>query len=105
MNLFFLYRLEHIDACMRFLNEHPQVREEGYLIIASGVELERALIKRGIPFHSGRAYRPVDRVRFQQAEKWTTEILESSNWKWFEYRGVALTQTFYLAFVYCNIQN
>src|SRR3989344_5913671 len=99
-NIFFLYELAHIDACTRFLDENPQVQEEGYLIIPSGLQIEYALAEKGIPFRSCRAYRPRDISRFGLAEEWTVAMFDSPEWKWFQYRGIALTQIFSL-----NIQD
>ncbi|KKW39694.1 MAG: hypothetical protein UY89_C0015G0003 [Parcubacteria group bacterium GW2011_GWA1_54_9] len=99
-SIFFLYELAHIDACIRFLDEHPQVREGGYLIVPSGLKIEYALAEKGLPFRSLREYRPRDTSRFRLAEEWTVKTFDSPQWKWFQYRGVSLTQMFFL-----NIQD
>ncbi len=95
-NLFFLYEQAHIDACTRFLDEHPEIRREGYLIVPSSLEIESALAEKSIPFCSGRAYRPRDTSRFQLAEAWTAGLFDSQEWRWFQYRGVSLAQMFFL---------
>lgn len=95
-HIFFLHELAHIDACERFLAENPNVREEGYLIVSLGLELEYALTKRGIPFRSGRAYRPADTSRFRLTQEWA-ERLDGEEWKWFQYRGVSLAKIFFFS--------
>ena len=95
-NIFFLHELEHIDACARFLDEHPQVREEGYLIVPLGLEIEYALTEKGIPFRSGREYRPQDNSRFRLSREWA-ERFDGEEWKWFQYRGVELSQIFFFS--------
>ena len=95
-NIFFLYELAHIDAYTHFLAENPKMRKEGYLIIPSGLEMEYALAEKGIPFRSCREYRPSDISRFRLAEEWAVEMLDSPQWEWFQYRGIALTQMFFL---------
>lgn len=95
-NIFFLYQLGHIDACARFLDENSQIQKEGYLVIPLGLEIEHALAKKGIPFRSGRAYRPSDTSRFQLSEEWA-EVLDGQEWAWFQYRDVALSKAFFFS--------
>jgi|GEM_PF-1028751 len=94
-NILFIYELGHIDACVRFLDGNPEVREEGYLLVALGPELEYALAKKGIPFRSGRAYCPLDAHRFPLvAEEWT-KLFDSPERHWFQYRNVSLSRLFF----------
>lgn len=95
-HIFFLHELAHIDACERFLAENPDVREEGYLIVPLGLELEYALEKKGMPFRSGRAYRPADTSRFRLTQEWA-ERLDGEEWKWFQYQDVSLAKIFFFS--------
>ena len=95
-NILFLYELGHLDACARFFDEHPQVREEGYLIVPLGLEIEYALARDGTPFLSGRTYRPTDTGRYLLSEEWAGE-LDSQKWQWFQYRGISLSRLFFFS--------
>jgi hypothetical protein len=95
-NIFFLYELGHVDVLKRFIDENPQIQKEGYLIVALGLELEDILRKRSIPFRSAGTYRPRDTTRFRLAQEWA-ERLTGPEWNWFEYRGIALSQLFFIS--------
>jgi len=94
-NILFIYELGHVDVCVRFLSEHPEVREEGYLLIAFGPEIEYALTKKGISFCSGREYCSLDTGRLQLVSKEWTEKFDGPERQWFQYRGVALSRLFF----------
>lgn len=95
-NILFLSELRHIDACERFLDTHPDVREEGYLLIPLDAEVDYALTKKGIAFQSGKDYRTPDTAHVILGEEWTSSIFESEQWSFFIYRGVSLGQLYFL---------
>lgn len=89
-NIILLSELEHIDNSKRFLDTHPNVREEGYMLITLDAEIEYALAKQGIAFQSAKEYRTRDVERLILAEKWIASIFESKRWSFYTYRGVTL---------------
>ncbi len=95
-NIFFLYEVAQVDAYERYLDAHPDVAREEHLVIPSSLQIEYALTKKGIPFRSGRAYRPKDISRFALAEEWNAAVFDSDEWKWFQYRRISLSQIFFL---------
>lgn len=94
-NILFLSELRHIDMCERFLDTHPDMCSEGYLVIPLNAEIEYALTKKGIAFQSGKEYRTPDAARMVLGEEWTSAILESKLWSFFTYRGVSLGHIYF----------
>lgn len=93
--IFFLSELEHINNCRRFLDAHPEVSREGYMLISLDAEIDSVLKKEGTPFLSGKDYRTPDAARMILAEEWTSRILENKRWSFFTYRGVSLGLTYF----------
>lgn len=95
-NIVFISEMKHIDLLERFFEEYPVIREEGYLLIPTELEIEYALKDKGIPFHSGRLYRTRDASTMVLSEKWATSIFGSTQWSFFTYRGVSLLQLYFV---------
>ena len=88
-----LYELGHVEKLERFWRERLEDGTES-LVVALTPNLETALKKRNIHYSSGCDYRPLDTNRFILAEKWTSEIFESPDWKWFQYRDIQLSRMY-----------
>ncbi len=95
-NIVFISEMKHIDLLEQFFAEHPMIREEGCLLIPTELEIEYALTDKRIPFHSGRLYRTKDASTMVLSEKWSTSIFGSNQWSFFTYRGVSLSQLYFV---------
>ena len=95
-NIVFISEMKHIDLLEQFFEEHPVIREEGYILIPVELEIEYALKDKGIPFHSGGLYRIRDASTMILSEKWAVSIFESKQWSFFTYRGVSLSQLYFV---------
>ncbi|TSC68624.1 MAG: hypothetical protein G01um101456_553 [Parcubacteria group bacterium Gr01-1014_56] len=95
-NIIFLSTLKQVEMLEGFLSEHPHIREEGFLLVPLGLEIEYVLKEKGMPFESGGAYRTMDTSVMTLAEDWTASVFESERWSFFKYRGVSLSQLYFL---------
>jgi hypothetical protein len=95
-NIVFISELKHIDLLENFFNKHPTVREEGFVLIPLDLEIEYALKAKGIPFRSGGTYRTQEAITMTVSETWTASVFESKRWSFFDYRGVSLSQLYFV---------
>ena len=91
--IFLLYELGHVAELERLWRAQPEEQADS-VVVALRLDIEAALTKRGIAYSSGRYYRPLDTKRFTLSEEWTKSLFESSEWKWFQYRGLQLSEIF-----------
>lgn len=96
-NIALLTEVGHIDALTQLCAEHPELSEGAVTLIALDREVEYVLADRGVSFVSGRDYRSNDTDSVVAGEEWTARILESERWSFFAYRGVALSQVYFLS--------
>ncbi len=96
-NIILLSEIGQLPALEHFLGEHPEIVSEGYTLIPIDIEIENVLMEKGIPFVSGREYRTRDADFMVLAEEWPRALFESKDWLFFSYRGVSLSQLYFLS--------
>jgi len=101
--IFLLYEKGHIEELEHFWREQPSMRTNS-LVIATSPEIESLLSEHNIAFVSGRDFRSLDSSRFTLSEEWTASVLKSSEWEWFQYREISLSEIFFFPIQYCLIQ-
>ncbi len=89
-NILFLYEVGHVEALVRFLEENPSIKEEGYLLLSLDAEVEDALAEKGFSFESARHYKTPDIATAVVNSEWTDSVFDSDRWAFFFYRGVSL---------------
>ena len=73
-NILLFSELRHVDEMSSFLAEHPEIRNEEYIIIPLNAEIEYVLTKKGIPFESGRGFVSKNDDPMVLSEKWAKTI-------------------------------
>ncbi len=94
-NIIFISELKHIEMLEPFLEKHPDLRKEGYTLVSFELEIDYALKDRGIPFLSAGAFQSSKSTTLL-AEEWTEETFKEDRWKFFNYRGVSLSQLYFI---------
>ena len=96
-NALFLTEPSHIERAEQFLEAHPELAAEGYLLVPIGIETEERLRQKGTPFVSGRGLRPRTAEPLVLAEQWPARVLEDTQWSFFNYRGVSFARVYFFS--------
>ncbi len=89
----FLHRIEQIKSLVTVAEEY----RDTLLVIPLDAEIEDYMSSHGMPFISGLQYRTPDTSSVELGEQWPAQILESKKWSFFSYRGVNLSQAYFLS--------
>lgn len=95
--ILFLYELGHVDAARRWLEDHAELREKGYLCIALDPEIEQVLVEERMVHASAAPYRTPDAEPRIAAGDFAEQIFGSDRWSFFQYRGVSLARTYFFS--------
>ncbi len=93
-----LTEVSHIDVLESFLQQHPEIDQQTICRVALDREVELVLEDRHTPFVSGRGLRLPNTDTVVFGEQWTARILESARLSFFSYRGVTISQVYFLSF-------
>ncbi len=93
----FLSEIGHVSQAEKFIAEHPDLKTEGYMIVALDITIEWELARKGVPYSSGREYRTHDASPLTLSEEWVTALFKDTRWQFFSYRGVSLLRVYFFS--------
>ena len=93
----FLSEIDHVSRAEKFIAEHPDLKTEGYMLVALDIVIELELARKGISYSSGREYRTRDASPLTLSEELVSALFKDERWEFFSYRGVSLLRVYFFS--------